>query len=188
VPPRSLWRTRGPVNLGGSLWPLADLIDAMADFRFAGDGRHYRQSRDCFRQSLSVGRGGEDRGCTVASTVQQASCRTPLRLCTNEKWTFLVRPSRCGQRRSSKILIFLVGPAEVPPFNKINHLILSRRHNGPQMGQRFLTDCLANPGDCLSATGRRARSSMEVGVPINLQRCDVKVGSPVRWRCPLGVL
>lgn len=35
---------------------------------------------------------------------------------TNEKWTylvrFLVRSSRDGQRRPSKILIFLVGPAE----------------------------------------------------------------------------
>ena len=36
----------------------------------------------------------------------------------------------------------MVGPAEVPPFNKIKHLNLSKRHNGPQKRQRFSTECL----------------------------------------------
>jgi len=67
--------------------------------------------------------------------------------------------SAVGEMKSGKRLISLVGPAEVPPFNKINHLILSRRHNGPQMDQRFLTERLANPGDFFIGNGPSRRTS-----------------------------
>ncbi|WP_340672030.1 hypothetical protein [Bradyrhizobium ottawaense] len=63
----------------------------------------------------------------------------------------LVDERRGANGRAKPSLKILVGPAEVPPFNEINHLILSRRHNGPQMDQRFLTECLAMSRLCAGA-------------------------------------
>lgn len=58
-------------------------------------------------------------GVLAATPFCSASSAPCRRWCasfhTNEKWMFLVRISPCGQRRSSKLLIFLVGPAEIGP-------------------------------------------------------------------------
>ncbi|WP_139487277.1 hypothetical protein [Bradyrhizobium ivorense] len=75
----------------------------------------FRLSED---EKRAIEKHGDRRSPRASNITQDGLAPWSGRRCTNEKSTFLVRPSRWGKPGSSKVLIFLVGTAALEPATR----------------------------------------------------------------------